>query len=279
MYTAYTDGGCAWNPGGAGGCACIIISDEGEKRLSEGYVSTTNNRMEIRAVILALRNIPEGEQVRIFSDSQYVINCATGEWSKEKNADLWHALDSLAKKRSVSYRWVRGHSGNRNNERCDRMCVEAMNSEGLLQDTGFHMEGGRTERKTGAMGYDIPEDISERDEVMPPEDYAEAHGISIGCAEDIQHFFSSGKGFRDYAGIRTHGRDAWSSARAESISGFERIAEICEGIGLPESRVKSAARWHARGLSTHDSVRKVLVDAEVARNALNGKRKGKRRKQ
>ena len=240
MYTAYTDGGCAWNPGGAGGCACIIISDEGEKRLSEGYVSTTNNRMEIRAVILALRNIPEGEQVRIFSDSQYVINCAMGEWAKEKNADLWHTLDSLAKKRSVSYRWVRGHSGNRYNEKCDRMCVEAMNSGGLLQDTGFHMAGGKTERKMGAMGYDIPEDISERDEVMPPEEYAEAHGISIGC---------------------------------------ERIAEICEGIGLPESRVKSAARWHARGLSTRDSVRKVLVDAEVARNALNGKRKEKRRKQ
>lgn len=276
MYTAYTDGGCAYNPGGAGGCACVIISDEGERHLSEGYASTTNNRMEISAVILALKNIPEGEQVRIFSDSQYVINCATGRWSKEKNADLWRILDSLAKKRSVSYRWVRGHSGNRYNEKCDRMCAEAMSRGDLLQDSGFRMEGKTPAHRTGAMGYDIPKDKDERDEIMPADEYASAYSVSIGCAEDIQRFFASGKGFRDYAGIRTHGRDAWSSANPESIAGYDKIEKICENLGLPEDRLKSAARWHARGLSTRDSVRKVLVDAEVARNALNGRRKKKR---
>ena len=104
VYIIYTDGGCAVNPGGRGGCACVIIDAEtGEqKQLSEGYFASTNNRMEISAVILALTNIQKKSvPVRVYSDSEYVIRTMLGEYRRKKNFDLWAALDAAAAGYSV----------------------------------------------------------------------------------------------------------------------------------------------------------------------------------
>lgn len=102
-YIIYTDGGCAINPGGPGGCAAVIINTEtGEyKTLSEGYVSTTNNRMEMQAIILAL-NAVDVKNLTVYSDSTYVIKTMNGQFSKKKNKDLWAKISAAAKGKHIT---------------------------------------------------------------------------------------------------------------------------------------------------------------------------------
>ena len=123
-YGVYTDGSCLGNPG-PGGWAAIIINEKGEKQSLGGHIdSTTNNRMEITAVIQALETIPENSAINIYTDSQYVINTMVKGWRRTANKDLWHALDSAVHTRHVSWTWVRGHSGNPGNEEADALALQ-----------------------------------------------------------------------------------------------------------------------------------------------------------
>ena len=128
-----TDGACRGNPG-PGGWAAIIRDQEGERELYGNDPDTTNNRMELLAVIHALRTLPESSSVRIKSDSQYLIKGCT-EWilnwkrrgwrTKDKkpvkNQDLWQELSELMESHSLEWQWVRGHSGDPDNERADAL--------------------------------------------------------------------------------------------------------------------------------------------------------------
>lgn len=127
-YIVYTDGGCAFNPGGPGGCAAVILNTKTGKRteLSESYQCTTNNRMEIMAVILAVEKIPEKSVVRVYSDSQYVIKTMEGHFRKKKNVDLWQRLEQACEWKIMEWNWIKGHNGNLENERCDQLCTQAM---------------------------------------------------------------------------------------------------------------------------------------------------------
>ena len=138
----YTDGGCSGNPG-PGGWACVIIDGKNEEAISGGEKSTTNNRMELTAAIGALSAVVQnpqygGRPVHIFCDSQYVKNGITSwirSWKKNGwrtaakktvlNRDLWERLDALAVSLDISWSWVKGHAGNRYNELCDTLAVEA----------------------------------------------------------------------------------------------------------------------------------------------------------
>ena len=136
-YTVYTDGSCLRNPDGPGGYAAIIISvHDGEVReISGGEPSTTNNRMELRAGLEALRALPDGATVDFYTDSQYMKNAFTKYWLRNwkrngwqtaagepvKNQDLWRALDEAFSLHPVHFHWVKGHAGNRWNERCDEL--------------------------------------------------------------------------------------------------------------------------------------------------------------
>ena len=123
MIEIYTDGSCDVNPG-PGGWAAIIV-EEGSKRVLRGREDkTTNNRMEIRAVIEGLQALPESAEATVFSDSQYVVNTMTQNWRRNANTDLWQELDAEVAKRRVSWRWVRGHSGNPLNEEADTLARE-----------------------------------------------------------------------------------------------------------------------------------------------------------
>ncbi len=143
--TIYTDGACSGNPG-PGGWGCVIIADGTEIPLSAGEKLTTNNRMELLAVIEGLKHIsmrPDLSQraITIVTDSQYVKNGITEwiiNWKKNgwktaakkpvKNQDLWIDLDELVSKFSIEWQWVRGHSGDKYNEMCDKLAVEASKS-------------------------------------------------------------------------------------------------------------------------------------------------------
>ena len=138
-YLAYTDGGCAVNPGGPGGVGCVIINQNTSEvmKISKGFYATTNNRMEITAAIFALRKIPAGSSVTLVSDSQYLINTMARCWSRKKNHDLWKELDQAAEEKTISWKWVRGHNGDKYNEECDTLATEGINSPNKLEDTGY----------------------------------------------------------------------------------------------------------------------------------------------
>ena len=120
MIEIYTDGSCQGNPGTGGWAA--VINDNGQRRSISGRMErTTNNRMEILAVIKGLEAIPEGSQVTIYTDSQYVVNTMTRGWQRKANQDLWVGLDEAVERRRVKWEWVRGHAGNPGNEEADRL--------------------------------------------------------------------------------------------------------------------------------------------------------------
>ncbi len=139
----YTDGAAKGNPGN-GGYGTILISGKFRKELSEGYRLTTNNRMELLAVIVGLEALKtENNDVTIYSDSKYVIDSIEKNWivnwlktdfKGKKNKDLWLQLLQTYKKQKVKFVWVKGHSGNIENENCDKLAVKASEKKTLLID-------------------------------------------------------------------------------------------------------------------------------------------------
>ena len=150
----YTDGACKGNPG-PGGYGVVLIYGKHRKELSAGFRWTTNNRMELTALIKALIKLKEPCRLRIFSDSKYLLNGLKGEWvlkwkrngwrtaSRQPvlNRDLWQELDLLLATHEPEYLWVKGHALNAENNRCDTLAVAAAKPEHLLVDEGY-------ERKT-----------------------------------------------------------------------------------------------------------------------------------
>ena len=124
-FESYTDGSCSGNPG-PGGWGVVLLENQNQYDLSGGEAATTNNRMELTAVIRGLEATPEGSSSVINSDSQYIVNTMNLGWKRNANKDLWGALDSLVKSRDVKFIWVKGHAGNRWNEKADRLAVDAM---------------------------------------------------------------------------------------------------------------------------------------------------------
>lgn len=145
--TMYTDGASRGNPG-PGGYGTILFWGGHKKELSQGYKRTTNNRMELMAVIAGLRALKrEGLRITIYSDSQYVVKAWEQGWLKnwiatnfkggKKNKDLWLQFYELAKKNTVRFVWVRGHADNVYNNRCDELATMAADGGNLLVDEGF----------------------------------------------------------------------------------------------------------------------------------------------
>ena len=148
--TIYTDGACSGNPG-PGGYGVVLIYGEDRKELSEGYRLTTNNRMEVLAVIKGLEALKKPCKVNLYSDSKYVVDAIEKGWvtkwkqngwmrnKKEKasNVDLWERLLLMLEKHQVKFIWVKGHADNPGNERCDELARMAIQSGVLLEDENY----------------------------------------------------------------------------------------------------------------------------------------------
>ncbi|MCE2465260.1 MAG: ribonuclease HI [Dehalococcoidia bacterium] len=146
----YTDGACQGNPG-PGGYGVVLLSGEHRKELSAGYRRTTNNRMELLAVIKGLAALNEKCKVRVYSDSKYVVDALAKGWAvkwrkngwmrnKQEpaiNPDLWERLLDLCQGHVMTYYWVKGHSGNRENERCDWLATQAAAQPNLPPDEPY----------------------------------------------------------------------------------------------------------------------------------------------
>lgn len=118
----YTDGSCLKNPNGPGGWAYLILEKDDFIIIDSGNeISTTNNRMELKAVIEVLKNINFKNEYTIYSDSQLTINCAEGKWKRKANLDLWEEYDNHSKNKKINYEWVKAHNGNKYNEMVDKI--------------------------------------------------------------------------------------------------------------------------------------------------------------
>ena len=151
----YTDGAARGNPDGPGGYGAVLtyVDTRGnlhEKELSAGYRRTTNNRMELMAVIVGLEALNRPCEVEVYSDSQYVVNAFNQHWvdawvkkgwkrggnEPVKNQELWQRLLKAMEPHRVSYIWVKGHAGHAYNERCDKLATSAADGENLQEDPG-----------------------------------------------------------------------------------------------------------------------------------------------
>jgi ribonuclease HI len=145
----YTDGACSGNPG-PGGYGIVLISGVHRKELAQGFRLTTNNRMELLAVIVALEILKvEGSDVTIYTDSKYVSDAINQKWiyswvkkgfKKVKNPDLWKRFLAIYPKHTIKFVWVKGHADNKENNLCDRLAVEASKSKNLLVDEYFEAQ-------------------------------------------------------------------------------------------------------------------------------------------
>ena len=142
----YTDGSAKGNPG-PGGYGIVMISGNYRKELSCGFKLTTNNRMELLAVIIALECVKNlDSEITIYSDSKYVVDAIEKKWvfgwekksfKKKKNPDLWIRFLKIYKKHRVSFIWVKGHNNNKENDRCDFLAVQAAESKILKIDSWY----------------------------------------------------------------------------------------------------------------------------------------------
>ena len=162
----YTDGGCEPNPG-PGGYGVVLLHPKKRAEASGGFRLTTNNRMEIFAAIKGLEMLKQPCKVTLYSDSQYLVDAIMKGWAvkwkkkdwwlnnreRARNIDLWEKLLPLCEKHQVAFRWVRGHAGNTENERCDRLSMAALRQPNLPADEGYEnkteTEGGRPEMQEG----------------------------------------------------------------------------------------------------------------------------------
>ena len=148
--TIYTDGACLGNPG-PGGYGVVLLHGKHRKELSGGFRLTTNNRMEMMAAIVGLNALKKRCMVKLYSDSQYLVHAIREGWAKRwrqngwkrnkkeeaLNADLWEKLLDLCDQHEVEFSWIRGHSGDKENERCDWLSVQAAKEKNLPPDTGY----------------------------------------------------------------------------------------------------------------------------------------------
>ena len=142
----YTDGSAKGNPG-KGGYGIVMLFQEHRKEISQGFRLTTNNRMELLAVIVGLESIKKlNEKVIVFSDSKYVVDAVERGWvfswektnfSKKKNPDLWIRFLKIYRKHRVSFTWVKGHANNVENEHCDFLAVESSEKSDLKIDDWY----------------------------------------------------------------------------------------------------------------------------------------------
>ena len=145
--TIYTDGAARGNPG-RGGYGAILMWKGNKKEISQGYLYTTNNRMELMSVIAALESLTRtGLNIEIYSDSKYVVQAVSERWldkwiatdfkGGKKNRDLWTRYYKISRAHHIKFIWVKGHASNPFNQRCDELATSAADNGPLIEDTGY----------------------------------------------------------------------------------------------------------------------------------------------
>lgn len=262
-YTIWTDGGCAKNPNGKGGYGVVIQNNNTLTVTThyEGFISSTNNRMEVRAIIRALSEIPDGCSALIYSDSKYAVCTFNGEFRKKKNIDLWEKADELiARKGNIVFQWVKGHADNDNNNLCDELATQAMQQDEskLINDDGFIPIPEKSDNANIISAMDVT--------IIPIIPNAQ---INPDCAKLIADMNNNLKPtFSDFLNLKTFGRDFWSQQKLYELAYYagQCAVDYVKGYFNDEAQILSTLRWYCRGLNIEKAVRKTLVDAEILQN-------------
>jgi len=160
--TIYTDGACLGNPG-PGGYGIVMMFMKHRREIARGYRKTTNNRMEVLAAIVGLEVLEEPCRVTLVSDSQYLVNAISKGWAKKwqangwkrnkkeraLNPDLWERLLAVCEGHDVEFKWVRGHTGNKENECCDRLATHAAETSATEIDSEYESQASSPSRAPG----------------------------------------------------------------------------------------------------------------------------------
>ena len=191
MILIYTDGSCLSNPG-PGGWAAIILDGESKMILKGGEKNTTNNRMEMMAVISGLESVANNDDVTIYSDSKYVINSITLGWKRKANLDLWELLDQQLIGKNVEWEWVKGHSGDKYNDEADHIAFLEANASKLTK--GSYKIDPRVEYLMHKPDLEIDDsdrnsidtrDISGEGKMSHLDDQGKATMVNVGFNEKI----------------------------------------------------------------------------------------------
>ena len=189
MILIYTDGSCLSNPG-PGGWAAIILDGESKMILKGGEKNTTNNRMEMMAVISGLESVTNNDDVTIYSDSKYVINSITLGWKRKANLDLWELLDQQLIGKNVEWEWVKGHSGDKYNDEADNIAFLEANASKLTK--GSYKIDPRVEYLMNKPDLEIDDsdrnsidtrDISGEGKMSHLDDQGKATMVNVGSKE------------------------------------------------------------------------------------------------
>jgi len=284
-YTIWTDGGCAQNPNGKGGYGVVIINNNtsDKETFQQGFLSTTNNRMEVRAIMRALEEIPDGASALIYSDSKYAILTLEGTYRKKKNLDLWAIAEALiSKKRNIIFEWTKGHADDENNNLCDEMATAAQNGDDFIVDDGFvplATKQSKTPNKalqnaiegddvsTPVISISSVSSVSALNAIIEPM-FTDAY-VNPDCANKIHEInLKSKPSFSDFSGLRVGGKDFWS-VQSFDVLKFYFGAYICNYVIsniADETSAASALRWYGRGLRMEHAIRKIYVDIEINNN-------------
>lgn len=272
-FTIWTDGGCAKNPNGKGGYG-VVIENADTKHIetySQGFLSSTNNRMEVRAIIRALEETPDDTSLLIYSDSKYAVMTFNGNYQKKKNKDLWNIADALiARKKNVMFEWVKGHADNDNNNLCDSMATEAMKSDDLIVDEGFVTIPVKTANKTTTTSdNDILDNKNDLTDLYVEPMIPDAI-VNKDCYDAICKINATEKpSFHDFSHLRSGGKDFWSMQPIDALTfyfGAYLVSYVSDYFDNDEHKILSAIRWHGRGLTIENAIRKVVVDNVIANN-------------
>lgn len=273
-YVMYTDGGCTGNSnGGVGGYGVVILqNDEVIKKIGQGYLNTTNNRMEMMAAIKGLEAIPEGSEVTVYLDSQYVRETMRGNFKRKKNLDLWPVLDRACMGKQISWEHVDGHTGDKYNEICDELSKSVRNGE-LIEDEGFAPRQEAEEVKKES-GPDKNAGVMELDECRSRIDNIDGQIVKLfeermKICDDVADFkIRNGKNVLDrsreeakIAKVRSLTHSEFNAKGAEEL--FEQIMSM--------SRKKQYALMNERGISGKlPFIRIGKLDTENARVVYQG---------
>ena len=274
----YTDGGCEHNPGGRGAYGVVLYyrGRRDVQTFSEAFESTTNNRMELLAVIKALEKVRTSDPIVLYTDSKYVQRSAKEEYARRKNVDLWRHFDAVMKNKNVIFVWIPGHKGHKYNELCDKLCREA------IESGPYHIDYGYVENETrkheqenlfensdiaaiARMIFNVSEEYDRVPDQMPLEEYCERYAVRMICAKQILYFYRyKFHAAKHYVGIKTGGSDYWSKIRDQEmrlIIGHEK--ERILRAYLDEKGMIRAAKWHCRGMTLSDAIRKVMIEEKI----------------
>jgi ribonuclease HI len=294
----YTDGACIGNPG-PGGYGAVLLAGEHRRELTGGYAETTNNRMELLAAIVGLEALEHPCDVTLYSDSRYLVDSMEKGWARRwkakgwmrssresaVNPDLWERLLTIAEKHNVEFRWVRGHAGNRENERCDQLATQAARGENLPPDTGYKMTAGPTlpfpdvdTETTLDTAKPAVEDMSgERIEATPPttlthlDEEGRARMVDVG-AKEVTNREAVARGYVSIQpetarlireGLMKKG-DVLTVAQLAGIMGAKKTSELiplCHPLPLDKVNVD---------LSLDDEQSRINVTATASTSARTG---------